>query len=163
MFASNFMAPQIKCTKVDTPCPKGNVRVRMESENGKKVGKMPTLHPLLSEKFTPFVERNENRKRAKRQKECDGRKNSIGKSVHRKLPILMLRALPRLLCFPFCGKLHSIGYKKHKLCVHTSDSLRRQRIFRNKHLHGRINMLSHISGEKKNQILFACISTLMRT
>lgn len=75
MFASNFMAPQIKCTKVDTPCPKGNVRVRMESENGKKVGKMPTLHPLLSEKFTPLSSG------MKIEREQNGRRNAMGEKI----------------------------------------------------------------------------------
>jgi len=62
--------------------------------------------PLLSEKFTPLSSG------IYKKKEQIGRENALveqkiepgkvnRKMVHGKLPILMLRAFPRLLCFPF--------------------------------------------------------------
>jgi len=82
--------------------PKGKVWGRW-----KGVGNTTTLHPLCCLKSLRLCRAAFTKKRANRQRENalveqkiePGKVNR--KMVHGKLPILMLRAFPRLLCFPF--------------------------------------------------------------
>jgi len=98
---------------------------------------MPTLHPLCCLKSLRLCRAAFAKKKSKSaERKCVGRaKNRAGKSESEngpwKVTDIDVAGVSKITLFPFfhfhCfrGKLHSIGYKEHKLHAHTIFSVDR--------------------------------------